>query len=157
MNNRILTVLFFLASVILAISDRIYLLPIPPAVAQWWWFVLAIAGIIAAFQRKGRIDIEDVERIIEAWAKKPIPAQPVLPPIPHATPPKTAIRIIPPLVAICAILGLSGCAEYAIHPSFEYRSRGLSATVSYDGKSIKPRVTIYDKSELDKDLKGLAK
>jgi len=144
------------ASAVLFISDRIYLLPIPPEVAQWWPLVTAIAIAVVAFKHNDHVSDEDLERVLNAMIAVPR-KRPELPPIPPATPLKTSVRIIKPIIAATAILGLSGCAEYAIRPSFEYRGRGISASVEYDGKAIRPKVLIYDKGQVDKELKGLAK
>lgn len=132
-TSRILSVVFTLASVVLWVSDRIYQLPLPPEVAQYWPLVTAIAIGLISFQRTGKVSEADVERALDALIKKPL------------KPP------IVPLFIACMLL--SGCAEYAVRPSIEYRGRGVSASVSYDGKAIRPRVLIYDRNE----LKGLAK
>jgi hypothetical protein len=135
-TSRILSVAFALASVVLWISDRIYQLPLPPEVAQYWPLVTAIAVGLVSFQRTGKVSEADVEKALDALIAKPKPP-------------------IVPLLVACMRLG--GCAEYAVRPSFEYRSRGISASVEYDGKAIRPKVLIYDKGQVDKELKGLAK
>jgi len=137
-TSRILSILFAMASVVLWVSDRIHQLPLPPEVAQYWPLVTAIAIGLISLQRTGRVTEADVERALDALVKKP-PAKPP----------------IVPLLLACLLLG--GCAEYAVRPSLEYRGRGISASVSYDGKAIRPKVVIYDRKQIDKELKGLSK
>ncbi len=74
--TRIASILFAAASLVLWVSDRIYQLPLPPVVAQYWPGILALAILIEGL-RRGKVTQKDVQNAIETWARipfeKPIP------------------------------------------------------------------------------------
>ena len=154
MNNttsRILSVLFALASVVLWISDRVHQLPLPAEVAQYWPGVTAIAILLMSFQRSGAVSKADVERALDALVARPKGTDRTDRTDRTDGTDGTERTSVGLLLVGCLLLG--GCAEYAVRPSVEYRSRGISASIGYDGKTIRPKVVIYDKNE----LKGFTK
>jgi len=70
-KNNALSIVFFLASVVLGISDQIYLLPIPPKLAQYWWFVLCLAFLVNSFRvNNGKIPQKDLLEMLDIAIKK---------------------------------------------------------------------------------------
>lgn len=71
MNNitsKITTWIFLAASVVLWVSDQIYMLPIPPEWSQYWLAILATAFAINLY-RQGKLDKKAIADAIDAWVK----------------------------------------------------------------------------------------